>query len=328
MVLILTFLMALFWQSSAYAERQSTVESFVRLEEILRDQLDSLALNAGEIFPVIIVRAVPSYEESRTSFADSSIQKLSGAFGPSNVRYCEGCSASHSKIRDSGVEVISPDSMTLADISDFDTAMRGATPPAQTAWWLIENADGITVRGVSLSSGRVVFAQNISPNLASQLRTQRNYTASKDLLRRHRGDSLTHTVFDLGFYPSQHIALDFLEQWGSFNQRFFGVSVSLLDPVLGLGASYGEAFPNLMNTMLGGKLLMSVPTALIRSLTRNLGGDTPTQLVDPLLTLVGVARVPMPILNGDYALNLFASTNGKVGIGVSTLNTSFLPVLP
>lgn len=328
MVLIVAFLMAIFWQFSAYAERQRTAESFLRLEEILRDQVESRALNAGDTFPIIIVRAVPSYEDSRNSFVHRSIQSLRGAFGPSNVRYCEGCSASHSKIRESGLEVISPDSMTLADISDFDTAMRGATPPAQTAWWLIENADGITVRGVSLSSGRVVFAQNISPNLTAQLRTQRNYTASKDLLRRHRGDSLTHAVVDLAVYPSQHIAIDFLEQWGSYNQRFFGVSASLIDPVLGLGASYGEAFPNLMNAMLGGKLLMSVPTALIRSLTRNLGGGAPTELIDPLLTLVGVARVPMPIFDGNYAVNLFVSTNGKVGIGVSTLNTSFLPVLP
>jgi hypothetical protein len=101
----------------------------------------------------------------------------------------------------------------------------------------------------------------------------------------------------------------------------------VFDPVLGLGASYAEAFPGLMNSLLGGKLLMSVPTALIKSLTRNLGETSPNG-IDPLLTLVGIARTPVPFLNGDYALNVFFSTNGRFGLGVSTLNSSLLPVIP
>ncbi|NBW82791.1 hypothetical protein EBR21_13660 [bacterium] len=273
------------------------------------------------------MKASPAFEESRNSFVVRSVRSLQIGLGDPGIRYCEGCGVTYSKVRDNGLELISPDSMTLADVADFDNAMRGAAPPAQTGWWIGETPEGISVRGVSLVTGRIVFAQNIGPALSSQARTQKNYTAARDLLRRQRGESLTHTVFDLGVYPSQHFSVDWLEQWGQFNHRFFGVSLSIFDPVLGLGASYAEAFPGLMNSLLGGKLMMSVPTALIKSLTRNLGGTSPNG-IDPLLTLVGIARVPFPFFNGDYALNIFFSTNGRVGLGVSTLNTSLLPVVP
>lgn len=327
MVLIFLSFLSIFFSVSAFAERQTTADAFLRFEEIVREQVESKSTGGGEYLPAILVKASPAFEESRNSFVVRSVRSLQTGLGDSGIRFCEGCGATYSKVRENGLELISPDSMTLADVADFDNAMRGTAPPAQTGWWFSETPEGISVRGVSLVTGKIVFAQNVSPSLASQARSQRNYTATRDLLRRQRGESLTHTLFDLGVYPGQHFSVDWLEQWGQFNQRFFGVSISVFDPVLGLGASYAEAFPGLMNSLLGGKLLMSVPTALIKSLTRNLGGTSPNG-IDPLLTLVGIARAPVPFLNGDYALNIFFSTNGRFGLGVSTLNSSLLPVMP
>lgn len=327
MVLKIATVVAVFFSSMAWAQRPTTADAFLRFEEILRDQLEYKSTNSSEYLPAILVKASPAFEESRNSFVVRSVRSLQTALRDSGIRFCEGCGATYSKVRDQGMELVSPDSMTLTDIADFDNAMRGSSPPAQTGWWFSETTEGISVRGVSLATGKIVFAQNVSPSLVSQARSQRNYTAARDLLRRQRGESLTHTVFDLGVYPGQHFSVDWLEQWGQFNQRFFGVSLSAFDPVLGLGATYAEAFPALENSLLGGKLLMSVPTALIRSLTRNLGG-TSVDGFDPLLTLVGIARVPFPILNGNYALNIFFSTNGRLGIGISTLNSSLLPVVP
>ena len=52
------------------------------------------------------------------------------------------------------------------------------------------------------------------------------------------------------------------------------------------------------------------------------GGD----VLDPLVTVVGVARVPFG--RSNYGGVVTVSTNGQVGIGISLLNISLLPVIP
>ena len=72
---------------------------------------------------------------------------------------------------------------------------------------------------------------------------------------------------------------------------------------------------------------MSFPTATAEFAT-SLADDEedPPELIDPLLNLVAVYR--MPIGRSNYGITVTASTNGRVTVGLSLLNTSFLPVLP
>ena len=72
--------------------------------------------------------------------------------------------------------------------------------------------------------------------------------------------------------------------------------------------------------LVGGKLIASLPTALVNSI-----GDT-DNVFDPLLTVVGIVRVPFG--RSNYGAVLSASTNGQIGIGISLMNISLLPVLP
>jgi hypothetical protein len=126
-------------------------------------------------------------------------------------------------------------------------------------------------------------------------------------------------------YPGQNVSMDWVEQWGSTSANLSGVSLSFFDPVLGIGGAYYRVFPQALNITMGAKVLMSVPTALVRSIVGD-SDDDGADLIDPLLT--GVFLVRVPIATSNYAVTLSASTNGRIGVGFSLLNFSVLPFLP
>jgi len=82
--------------------------------------------------------------------------------------------------------------------------------------------------------------------------------------------------------------------------------------------------PQALNITVGAKVLMSLPTALVKSIAGD--SDRESDLIDPLLTGVFIVRVP--ISTSNYAVTLSASTNGRVGFGFSLLDFSVLPFLP
>ena len=135
-----------------------------------------------------------------------------------------------------------------------------------------------------------------------------------------RGDSLTQAFVDLAVVPRQHISLDWTDQWGPQNRRLSGVTLSIVDPVAGVGACHYRS-TRLFDTTVGAKLLMSLPTALVSSVDSGSGGG-----LDPLVTGVAVVRVPFGRSNYGGVATL--STNGQFAVGISLLNITFLPVLP
>jgi hypothetical protein len=207
----------------------------------------------------------------------------------------------------------------LDEIIRLDDASRGSAAAARSAIWLDEYRGGVSIRIVDLRTGMVLFAQNVDPNLVEDANTERMYTLAEELERRDRGDSLTQAFVDFGLYPGQHVSLDWTDQWGPTNANLTGVSLSLYDPVLGLGVAHYRRFP-LANLLVGGKVLVSLPTAVAQSLGQE------GEIIDPLLTGVAVARVPFG--RSNYGACLTLSTNGEVGLGLSLLNISLLPVLP
>jgi hypothetical protein len=99
------------------------------------------------------------------------------------------------------------------------------------------------------------------------------------------------------------------------------LSLSAYDPLIGVGGAYYRVIPNALNIMVGAKLLLSVPTAVATGIS----GES-VQLIDPLLT--GVFVVRMPIASSNYGVTFTASTNGRIGLGISLMNITALPFLP
>lgn len=302
----------------ARAGTETTRDSLQRLEELLSVRVEDGRLRADEVMPAILVSAQPMTEETRSFYLTSAISVLERAFGTGGLRLCEACMAPRA-IVDSGQLVYQTGPVGLEEIVRLDDLNRGGSEPARTAIWLDEHRGGVSLRIVDLRTGRVVFAQNVDPTLVEYKNSRRIYTLSEELERRARGGSLTQSFVDFALYPGQHISLDWTDQWGKRNANFSGVTLSILDPVVGIGAVHYRCI-GFLNALVGGQVILSLPTALVRAVGD--GGD----VINPLITGVAVLRVP--IGRSNFGGLLTASTNGQVGFGISLMNISLLPVLP
>lgn len=266
----------------------------------------------------MLISATPRYEASQSWYLTRVITVLQKAIGEGNLRLCEACMAPCAIVGD-GQMTMQTGPVSIDEIVRLDDQYRGDSEPAHAAIWVDEDRGGVSVRIVDLRTSRVIFAENIDPTLVEARNTQRVYTLTEELERRNRGDSLTQLFVDVAVYPGQHISLDWTDQWGPTNRNLSGVTISMFDPIFGIGAVHYRVL-RVLNTTVGGQLVMSFPTALVRIVGQ--GSD----IFDPLLTGVGVVRVPFG--RSNYGALLTASTNGRVGFGISLMNISLLPVLP
>ena len=277
------------------------------------------SLSRKEVTPAIVVSLDPAFEASRTWYPTAALATLARVFGAGGLRACEACMAPRLYVEEGRVEQVTT-GVGAAEIVRLDENGRGGAAPARVAVWLDETPQGVSLRIIELSTSRIVLAENFDPSLAEAARTRRNFTMARELDRRANGDSLTHTFLDMAFYPGQHFSIDWSEQWGLTNANLSGLSISLFDPVLGIGAAYYRVVPKALNITVGAKVLMSLPTAIVRSIADDV------DIIDPIMTAAFVARVP--IARSDYAITFIASTNGRFGIGFSLMNTTLLPFLP
>jgi hypothetical protein len=302
---------------AALASPDTTRDSLDRLEEVLELRIDDGTLASTDVLPAIVVSVAPYYEESQTWYSTRALEVLEKSFGTGGLRLCEACMAPRAFVGD-GELVYQTGPVGLDEVVRLDDQARGSAQPAKTAIWLDEHRGGVSIRIVDLRNARLVFAQNVDPYLLENQNTHRMYTLSEELERRARGDSITQAFVDLSLYPGQHVSVDWTDQWGKTNANLSGITFSALDPIAGIGAVHYRRLPPL-NLLVGGQVVISVPTALVRIFD---GG----QVLDPLLTGVALARVPFG--RSNFGAVASVSTNGTFGVGVSLLNISFVPVLP
>ncbi|MEQ1503980.1 MAG: hypothetical protein ABMB14_17190 [Myxococcota bacterium] len=305
------------WALAAHAGPDATREALERLSDVLALRIEDGQIAAADVVPAIVVSVAPRYEESSAWFPTAAIDALQRAFGPEGFRLCEACMAPRAFVGEGNL-TYQTGPVGLDEIVRLDDRFRGDAQPARSAIWLDEQRGGVSIRIVDLRTAEVLFAQNIDPMLIENANTERMYTLGEELERRARGDSLTQAFVDFSLYPGQHVSLDWTEQWGKTNSNLTGVTLTVIDPVLGIGAAHYRRV-ELLNLLVGAKLVVSVPTALVRIVSD-------TEVIDPLLTGVGVVRVPFG--RSNYGAIATVSTNGAVGVGISLMNIRLLPVIP
>ena len=317
----MVFLLIAFAPAAAWAQRETTRDALDRLEEslALRNE-EGVGLNLKDLTPAIVVSVTPMYEETKAWFPAAALAALVRVFGATGLRSCEACRAPRLYMTEGKIEHFTTN-LGTAEITRLDETVRGKSAPARAAIWLDETAEGVSLRIIDLRNSRIVMAENFDPTLTEAARTRRNLVLAKELDRRARGDSITHAFVDVTVFPHQHISFDWTEQWGDSNNNISGFTISIIDPVVGVGGSYYRVLPFALNLMVGAKVIMSVPTGLVRALSPSSGN-----LIDPLLTGVFVVRLPFG--RSNFGLTLTISTNAKVGLGISLLNVSLLPFLP
>ena len=306
----------------AMAQREATRGALARVEEALPRRLNDGVLSLKDLTPALIVSTQPAFEQTRAWYPAAAVTALSRVFGPGALRACEACMAQRLTVEDGRLEQYAT-SLSVQDLVRLDEVTRGSTARAVSAIWIDETMEGVAIRIVDLRNGRILLAENIDQNLVSIVTSKTTVTLAQELERRSRGDAIAHLFVDLGLLPQQHISLDWLEQWGPDNANLSGFTISIIDPLIGLGVSYFRVIPPAFNLMVGAKFLLSVPNAVINSFNP----DNPQAFLgDSLFT--GVFMLRLPLFKTNYALLASISTNGRVAIGISLLNFSLLPFLP
>ena len=302
---------------AARAGPEGSREALDRLEELLELRVDGGELPASDVVPAVVVSLTPRYEETTAWFPTRGLEVLAGAFGASGLRLCEACMEPRAYAAD-GSLVYQAGPIGLDEVVRLDDLTRGDAEPARAAIWLDEQPGGVSIRIVDLRTGRLLYARNVDPMLVENANTERMYTLSEELERRARGESITQAFVDLALYPRQHVSLDWTDQWGATNANLSGVTISMVDPIVGIGAVHARRI-EVLDTLIGAKLIVSVPTALVRIVDD-------TDVIDPLLT--GVAFVRVPFGRSNYGAFASGSTNGAFGVGISLMNIRLLPVVP
>ena len=300
----------------AHAGTEATAESLDRLDEILELRLEDGQLSVDEVMPAILVGVTPRYAASEGWFSARAIEVLERNFG-SGLRLCEACMAPRAFVGD-GHLAYQTGPVGLDEIVRLDDQSRGDAMAARSAIWIEEHRGGVAIRIVDLHTARVLYAQNVDPLLIENANSERMYTLGEELERRARGESITQAFVDLALYPGQHVSLDWTEQWGPTNANLSGVTISLVDPIAGIGAATYRRI-ELLDILIGAKVIVSLPTALVRIVED-------VEVFDPLLTGVGLVRIPFG--RSNYGAIMSVSTNGQFGIGISLMNISLLPVIP
>lgn len=303
----------------AHADQARTRDALGRLEEVLELRQAGGVFSPESTLPLIIVSAHPRYQSTQAWFPVEATAMLMRLFGDQGVRVCEACMRIRTDMRD-GRLVQTSGPIALDEIVALDDRYRGESARAKAAVWIDETASGVSLRITDLRTARVIFAQNVDPDLLEYRGSARSQKRAAELERRIRGDSLTHAIFDIALYPGQHVSLEWVDQWGETNANLAGIVISAIDPVLGLGVSWHRAL-EWGNIMVGGKVILSVPTVITQAQL-----DQDTEIIDPALTGVFTLRVPFG--DSNYAGVATLSTNGVVGIGITLLNSTLIPVLP
>ena len=127
-----------------------------------------------------------------------------------------------------------------------------------------------------------------------------------------------------------HIAWNYLEQWGEYNEYLSGFSLSIAGPGLGLGVAVFKAIPANPKLLVGAKLYANVFNVLQRTITGDTGADeeeeTETEdeeeeeergppdgvISDNLMTLTIQVRYEL-LDNGRLGLIAFANTDAQFG---------------
>lgn len=311
------------WAPWAWADKDTDLsrEALARAEEMLSIELEKGGLVLKDVTPLMLVSVAPAYETSSKWYPTEALKTVVSVFGKDSVRVCEACMAPRVYSQEGRIDANSTP-LDVAEIKELDARYRGESTPAKTAIWLDETPTGVSIRWVDLSNSRILFAQNVDPTLKEYSTTLRSVRLTSEVTRRIRGDSLTHTFVDLRLVGSFDLSLEWLEQWGDTNQNMSGLSVSVGDPVAGIGAAYYRVIPQALNLMLGGRVMLSVPTAIVQGIS----GQNDVNVISPLLTASLIARMPIP--NTNMAAHLYASTNGVFGVGLTLLNLTLLPFLP
>lgn len=293
------------------AERRDKVAGF---EDKLIDSIRNgqLSSGLGRILIVALRSDQGQAEALKNQLADVMKRNLEGS-----VTICEPCFMTESAwLKDGEISRNYLDRKRISDIiqqhkewGEIDVFAFFQEDDKRLSWRLEEARSGDI-----LSAGVVDQGGNWTR------RTIGKSTLNEAAERRAAGQPLMHTVLDVAAYPSAFVNIDFLEQWGEYNNRFTGIGLSLYNPTGGIGISHYQIIPQMGKAMVGAQFLLNIPQVLSsagkKSGSSSSDDDETTPKDQFLLNLM--LRYPLTD-SGIWNVFFFVSTSASVGAGISLI---------
>lgn len=303
----------LLFPASAFAMLGQTFSDLNILEDAIRTRLEDESGLSKAMFPMLLATPLHHWKESRADFAAGVTKTLTSVAGPENpIIACTDCDAWRVNVSRSSHLQIHNGELSLSELAGLRSVPKYGE--ARSMAVVRETPAGVEMKVISIEDGRILFyaLADSSRNL-DDATPYLNYARERD--RRLNAESLSYVFVNMGVYPDGLFQLEFVEQWGSYNQHISGIGLSLFNPVFSLGVVYHYMFPRLKRLHLSGALYYPLQNALADAASED------EELAD---SFVGQAMIQYAFAN-SYAVFASVNSEGTLSLGMNFYNPLFLP---
>lgn len=315
LIIYATLFFCLLGARPAWALFGQTQRDLAVLEDALRYRFESEPALKERVIPMLLAPPKNVWQESRTDFPAAALNVLKAVFPePNSVIVCPDCDTHRLHVTDHNAISINNGELALGDLSRMrqDPRFKGARSFATVK----ETPAGVEMRIINLDDGGVLFFA-LADSAASLDGVKPYLHLSRELERRRYGESLAYIWFNMGLYPKGTFQLEYLEQWGKYNQHLSGVVLSLFNPTFALGAVYHYMLPSMRK--------LNFQLALFYPLQNALGsavGDN--QSVVDKFVLQGGVHYAFSSTFGVFALG---NSDSTLSLGISLFNPLLVPFM-
>jgi len=296
--------------SKANAMLEETSGDLLVLEDALQNAVSGNGGMMPDLIPMLVATPVHLYTESKSDFAPAVwaiFKKLIP--NPGDLIQCNNCNMQRMHLGKQHTISIESGELSLEDLLDLarDKRYQGVKSVAFTK----ETPSGIELKILRLSDGAILF-QYLADGRLELNRARPKLGLIKEYERRERGESLSYIFMDLGVYPTGLFHVSFLEQWGSLNQHISGVTLSLVNPEIALGASYRYMLP--FNRKMTASAQVFFPLASVFQ------KGASSQALSAAVGLQGA-------VSSTFGVFFWLSSSGSLSIGFSLYNPILFPFM-
>lgn len=288
--------------------------------ELMQDILETKVINNPNIKDRVtpLLLAVPRHYwlESRDDFAQKAIASLQKVFkNTDDLVLCNECDSSRYYSLPGQKSFVSQGELSLGELQQLRQDPRYQN--AASFLRIHETPSGVSILLTSLDDGKILLAAMADGSKTlDDVKPWRPFT--QELERRRRGEDLSYVFINLGLFPKPAVQLEWVEQWGNFNQHISGFGVSLIGPVMSIGGVYHYILP-VRKFNVGAAMYYP-----LTSLAQGLGNDTLKN------NLPGgfVAQISGHYVIGNtFGLYTALTSQGSLTLGLNFFNPLLMPFL-
>ncbi|SMF71120.1 hypothetical protein [Pseudobacteriovorax antillogorgiicola] len=256
-----------------------------------------------DVAPVVLVSVMDGQDRASDALSNQTYSTASKIFGR-QLMDCQECL--RPEVRPGKGLYYRYGFISLDDVRNI---YEGKELQPRSALWVAYADGSLSYRLVSLKTGRVIYSDTIQEDLDWNSRSIRNFTKSRMKERYGRQDAIYHHTWEMGLYPNFNLSYNFLNQWGENNDQLSGLTISVINPTLAIGAAYYKVLDLDNAPIVGAKLLVKIPEALASESGESSSGSS--------LVVQAIAKHPFPGNWGGLSGMVTVDTEGTVSIGVS-----------